>query len=694
MSQSIRAVSALVLAATVAAPLALHAQQPRDTVRADSTRTARATSHAADTLASVRVTALRTPIAAVRAPYAVTVVSGRQATAARPGFALDEVLGSVGGVEVDNRLNFALGERIAIRGIGARSQFGVRGVRVIIDGIPATLPDGQTELNNVDLGSLGSAEVLRGPASALYGNASGGVVLLRSEPAPFAPFAPSLRVMGGSDGLARAQLGVGGTQGRATYLLSADRLDYHGYRAHSAARNAHANAVATYDWDRASLRLVGNLVRYDAQNPGGLSDSLLHVDRRQAYIGNVIAQTGERGAQGQYGASGDVDLGPGQLQLSAYALTRGLVNPIPPTIIQLHRTAGGARVAYSATRGDATNSITGIAGLAGDLQRDDRLNWKNVRGGRGALTLDQLEHVTSVAPFAQLTAQLDRLTLLGGIRHDAFRFAADDHLITATNPDDSGVRRMGATSPSLGASYELLPALNVYANVATAFETPTTTELANRPSGAGGFNPDLQPEHAHSTEVGAKGSVARVAYDIALYRMRIDDELIPFEVPSSPGRQFYRNAGATEHRGGEVDLATIIAPGLTAHGSFTVVDAHYLQYAPGGTSYAGNRVPGIAPHIGTLALEWGLPTERFLAVEERVQSATPVSDANDAHSPGYAVTNVRAAAHVHGIGLFGGIGNLFDRAYNTSVVINATGGRYYEPGAGRTFYLGVEALPR
>lgn len=677
---------ALVAAAgALAVPRVSPAQQPVDTAQ-----------HArpADTLATVRVTALRTPMQATRAPFAISVTSARQATAARPGFALDEVLGTVGGVQVDNRLNFALGERIAIRGIGARSQFGVRGVRVIVDGIPATLPDGQTQLNNVDLGSLGGAEVLRGPASALYGNASGGVVLLHSAPAPFARFAPSLRVMGGSDGLARAQVGVGGTDGRATYLVNADRLDYAGYRAHSVARNAHANAVGTYDWDRASIRLIANVVRYDAENPGALSTALLRADRRQAYAGNVTAHTGERGAQGQYGASGHVDLGPGRLQLSAYALTRGLVNPIPPRIIQLHRAAGGVRAAYTATVGDATRSLTGIAGVESDLQRDDRVNFTNVKGVRGALVLDQLEHVTSTAPFAQLTARLDRLTVLGGVRHDAFRFAADDRLITSTNPNDSGVRHMGATSPSLGASYEIAAPLNLYGNVATAFETPTTTELANRPSGAGGFNPNLQPEHARSDEIGAKGRLARVSYDVALYRMRIDGELIPFEVPSTPGRQFYRNAGVTEHRGGEVNVAAIVAPALTVHGSFAVVNARYVDYTANGVSYAGDRVPGIAPRIGTLALEWGLPSERFLAIEERVESATPVTDANDARSPGYAVTNLRAAAHVHGVGLFGGIGNLLGRLYNTSVVINAVGGRYYEPAAGRTVYLGAEVLAR
>ncbi len=235
-----------------------------------------------DTLATVKVTVLRTPFDTRNAPVDVTSVGARDASVARPGFSLQEALGALAGIQVDNRLNFALGERIAIRGVGARAQFGVRGIRLLVDGIPATLADGQSAVNNIDLGSLGAVEVIRGPSSALYGNASGGVVSFITAPAPPVPFAPSMRVMSGSDGLRRVQFGAAGTEGNGTYVIDAGRLDYTGYRAFSSARNAHFNSVETWAFDRVALRLVANAVQYDAQNPGALSDSMLSINRRMA----------------------------------------------------------------------------------------------------------------------------------------------------------------------------------------------------------------------------------------------------------------------------------------------------------------------------------------------------------------------------------------------------------------------------
>lgn len=676
-----------VLAAWAPAGL-LPAQQPvpRDSARrtpADSDRL-RVT-----TLAPVRVTVLRTPLPASDAPYAVSVVGPHEAAAARPGLGIDEVLGRIGGVQADNRFNFALGERLVVRGIGARAQFGVRGVRVLLDGIPATFADGQTQLSNVDLGTIGSAEVIRGPASALYGNGAGGVMLLRTATAPAQAVAPRVRALYGSDGLTRIQAGAGGTLGRGSYLVSAGRLDYGGYRAYSAARNAHANAVATYLLGPVALRLVANAVRYDAQNPGGLSDSLLRVDRRQAFAGNLRQRTGEHGSQGQIGATGTAPIGPGELAVSAYALRRSIDNPIPPVISGLQRGGGGARATYGITAGDSGRSLTTVIGAETDLQRDDSRNWVNVRGSRGELTLDQRESVTAAAPFAQVTARAGRLTVLGGVRYDAFRFAAADRLVTASNPDDSGVRRMSALSPSAGASLEIAPALHVYGNFATAFQTPTTTELVNRPDGAGGFNPALGPEHVRSGEVGLKGSLTRLRYDVAAYDMRITDALVPFEVASAPGRQFFRNAGAARHRGLDANLEAVLVRGLVARLSYAMVDARFVSYTADGTSYAGLRVPGVAPRLGTATLDWRHPSGGFVAVEERVQGAIPANDANSARSPGYAVTSLRGALPLGRVSLVGGIGNIFGTRYNTAVTVNAFGGRYYEPAPGRTVYAGL-----
>ncbi|HSU95932.1 MAG TPA: TonB-dependent receptor [Gemmatimonadaceae bacterium] len=647
-----------------------------------------------DTLPAVHVTVLRTPFDVTRAPLDVASVGARDIAVARPGFSVDEALGQVAGIQVDNRLNFAIGERLSVRGIGVRSQFGTRGVRVLVDDIPATLADGQSALNNIDMGSLGLAEAIRGPASALYGNASAGVISFRTLPPPPVAFAPNARVMSGSDGLARFQLGVGGMKGRGSYVVNADRLDYAGYRAYSHARNAHVNAVGTWDWDRVSLKLVGNGVQYSAENPGSLSDSLLNIDRRQAYSNNLKQRTGERGRQNQLGASMRAQLGLGELRLSAYGLTRSINNPIPTSIIGIHRAAGGVRAAYAVTEGNTDRNVTAMIGGESDLQRDDRRNWANRAGVAGALTLDQRERVTSTSPFLQLSATAGKLTFLGGVRYDQFRFEAQDHLINANNPDDSGVRTMTSTSPTLGVTYAVMPLLSLYANVSNGFQTPTTTELANRPSGAGGFNPTLRPEHTHSHEAGIKGRAGSMSYDLAAYDMRIDDELIPFEVASAAGRQFYRNAGTARHRGIDASATALLGSSMQLHGTYSFTDARYVSYdvasGTGTTSYASNRVPGVAPNLASLSLDVGNPDARFVSVEERYRSNILVNDANTASAPASVVTNLRGSIRVGAASLFGGVGNLFDEVYDTSVSINAFGGRYFDPAAGRTFYVGVD----
>ena len=649
---------------------------------------------ASDTLPAVHVTVLRTPFDVTTAPLNVASVGARDIATARPGFSLDEALGQVAGIQVDNRLNFAVGERISVRGIGARSQFGTRGIRVIVDAIPATLADGQSALSNIDIGSLGLAEAIRGPASALYGNASAGVISFATLSPPNRPFAPTARFMAGSDGLSRVQIGAGGIKGRGTYVLNADRLDYNGYRAYSRARSAHLNSVATWDWDRLSVKLVGNAVQYTAENPGSLSDSLIGIDRRQAYSNNLKQQTGERGRQNQVGLSARAALGVGELRLSVYGLTRSINNPIPPRIIGIHRMAGGVRAAYAVTGGSTDLGITTIVGGESDLQRDDRRNWVNLSGAPGALSLDQRERVTSASPFVQVSAVAGRATFLAGARYDRYRFAVQDHLVTSTNPDDSGIRNMSSANPTLGVSYAFLPTLALYSNVATGFQTPTTSELANRPSGAGGFNPLLQPERTHSHEGGVKGRTRSVAYDVALYDMRIDDELIPFEVPSVPGRQFYRNAGTARHRGMDADVTAELAPLIRLHASYSFTDARYVSYAvTSGTttkSFATNRVPGVAPNMASMSLQLGDPATRFLSLEERYRSNIPVNDANSAYSRASVLTHVRGVLGVGGFSFFAGISNLLGAVYNTSVSINATGGRYFDPAAGRTVYAGVD----
>ena len=650
-------------------------------------------------LPEVVVNILRTPFSALEVPYAVAVTTRDEIQRAKPGLGLDEALVAVPGVQVDNRFNYALGERISIRGFGARAQFGVRGVKVLLDGIPATLPDGQTTLNQVDLSALGRAEVIRGPASALYGNAAGGVLQLETELPPPTPLTQEVGVVAGSDKLLRIHSTTGGQSGDASYLLNLSRLTYDGYRDFSAAENLHLNAKLGVRRADNEFRLIANFVDYDARNPGSLSDSLLRADRTQAFGFNRLQQTGEEGRQGQLGGSFRGTFAFGETELSGYALTRRIDNPIPPRIIGLERVAGGVRALLRTRLDPGTQRVQLTVGAESDLQRDDRENFDNERGERGDLLLDQRERVAGIGTFAQLSIQpLQRLNLLAGVRYDRITFEVTDRLVSSTNPDDSGERSMDAVSPSIGINYAVAEPLHLYANFASSFETPTTTELANRPSGAGGFNPELQPQRARSYEVGAKGRLGRRAtYEVAAYRARIEDELISFEVPDVPGRQFFRNAGSAVHRGFEAASRIALVPDLIARTAYTYTDAVFDDYSTADASFDDNRVPGIAPHRLDVSISYDAPAGWFAGTETRVVSRTPVDDANQAYSSAYTVTDVRAGIEALRFGRielapFAGVTNLFDREYNTSVVINAFGARFFEPGPPRSFYVGLQAV--
>jgi len=689
--------------ALLAAPRRAAAQErpdsaAQDSVRRDSLRAVR--------LLPVTITVLQTPFDLTRAPYAVTQLGIREIQGGRPGVNLAEALVAVPGVQVDNRYNYALGERISVRGYGARAQFGVRGVRVLVDGIPATLPDGQTTLNHVDVASLGRIEAVRGPASAIYGNASGGVLQLESATPPDARFEQRVRYTGGADGLSRLQSQTGGRLGDVdtplNYFLNVSRLNYGGFRDHADAKNLVLSSGIDVGGERTKLQLVAHAADYEARNPGSLSDSLLRVNREQAFARNVVQRTGEEGKHGEVGATVRQVVGSGQVVASAWAIGRELDNPIPDRVIDLERRAGGARAAYAGRVAVGAVPVQWAVGGEAQRQRDERLNFANDSGRRADLILDQREIVTTTAAYARLAGDLgERLSVLAAARVDRARFEARDRYL-ADSTDDSGERTMSAFNPSLGVSYAAGRGATFYANVATAFETPTTTELANRPTGAGGFNPELDPQRSTSFEVGATTRLRGLGLaQVAVYHSRIRDALIPFEVEGAPGRVFFRNAGSAVHRGVELGATLLALPDVTLRAAYTFTDAKFDEYVVGGTSFDGNRVPGVSPHRVDAVLSYSVPGTGalgglFLEVEERYLSRTPVNDANApaTASPAYALTNLRVgleSARVGGVELapFLGVTNVFDREYNTAVTVNAFGRRFYEPGPARAVYAGV-----
>ena len=683
------------------------AQRPADTARPDSAAAdsapARGAGRDADgtarrrgpTLAAVRVTALGGSLAPARVPYAVSLVVPTDAARLRAPVALDEALRGVPGLAVDNRYNIALGERITIRGFGARTQFGVRGVHVDVDGVPATMPDGQTTLSHVDPGTIAGSEVLRGPASSLYGNAAGGVVRLTTLSPLVLGNDLRLSTSIAERGTLTTRAIVSGVAGGWGGEARASALDYRGFRDHSNARDVRGGGQLVHASERDTIRLNVATADYHADNPGGLTEAASVVAPRSASATNLRYRTGETGRHRQAGIAWRHSGAAGSLDATAWGLDRNVWNPIPQRIIDLDRRAAGGRIALD--RGAADARVSFGLGFEHGSQWDDRRSYTSFDGVPGVLALSQKERVASDGAFARAAVAISpAVNALASVRADRIAFHVDDRLITATNPDDGGGRVMRALSPSVGLAWAVTPRFSAYTNVATAFETPTTTELANRPSGAGGINPDLSPQRVVSTEVGARTPLGSGgSATLALFDARIRDALVPFELVSAPGRQFFRNASRVRQRGAEASGSAAIGRWTVGRIAATLLDARFAATDSVAGLTSGKRVPGVSPFRTDVSLATGDGHAFRAELLATTQSRTPANDANAAWSPGYTLVDIsggvapRALSGVV-IGAAISLANVFDRRYDTSVVPNAARGRFFEPGPGRTLTVAIE----
>ena len=681
-----------------ALPAAASAQDsvPADTLARDTT-----------TLAPLTAEAARLPGSAERVPAAIATVDVSDALAARPALGLDEVLDGVPGVYAANRYNFALDQRLAIRGFGARAGFGIRGVRVLLDGVPQTLPDGQSQLTNLQPADLASAEVLRGTASSRFGNASGGVVALRTAALPSEGAEHEVRVSGGSFGTTNWRLRSAGRLGVVAAGVSVSGLATDGHRQHSDAELRQAALSA--DWTVSGSTLAELRVRLADQplslNPGAI-DAATYAARADSAAATSITRNARKVVDQQqaaltvrhHTASG------GRAAVTAYALRRDLLNPIATnTIIDIDRAAYGARIDASHPLGSSARAP--LLGIGVDVQRmrDERLNFVGDGAGTATdeVTVDQRETVTELGPFVLAEwSPVPAWQLSGGLRADWLTFAADDRL-RAGGIDRSGERDMSALSGHLGASFSPAPSAVVYVSASTAFETPTTTELANRPGEDGGFNPDLGPQEAVTLEAGGRGSIGPVRWSAAAFRTRVDQAIVQFLAVS--GREYFTNAGRTAHDGLEIGVSAEPGPDVALSLAYSYGRYRFLKYrvqqGEAVDTLDGNTIPGVPAHLldATVSLARGPFT---VSVGQSVQSSMWADDANtlEVDGWGWGVTSLRAHARA-GWGAtllepFVAIENLFARPHVGSVTVNGFGGRVLEPAPGRHFYFGLTARYR
>lgn len=675
-----------------------------------------ASAQTTEVLEEIVVSAGRSEQRSFDAPAALQAVGAQTIRDAGPQVNLSESLSRVPGVVVLDRQNYAQDLQLSIRGFGARSTFGIRGVRLIVDGIPATMPDGQGQASTVSLPSSERIEVLRGPLAQLYGNAAGGVVQAFTQSGPRNPFG-LLSLNSGSYGLQRLGLQTGGQSGRLNYIVDYSDFSIDGYRQNSATVRRHLNGKFRFDLSeqtRATI-VVNGFDQPKGLDPLGLTRAQFESDPRQAATIASSQNTGKAVSQNQLGTvlehriDSDNRL-TGRVYWGQRALYSKLSVPLAAQaastsaggVVSLDRDYHGLGVQFSNRIKTSSGLLSTVVGADFDSMKDRRRGYINNAGAQGALKRDEDNHVENLDVYAQTSWLFHpQWSLTGGLRSSTVKFRVTDYFIAPGNPDDSGSARYSATNPVFGLTHFATENLNLYANLGRGFETPTFTELAYRPGGQTGLNFDLQASRAKHFELGAKyklGSAHRL--DLALFKIDTENEITVDS--NSGGRSTFRNAGRTQRSGLEFAYSGRLAAGLSAHFAMTAMRAEFRDgfASAAGTVNAGNSLPGVPNRSAYGELVWRASRADWLSGlqigGELIHSGRLfVSDTHADATASYTLWNLRAGLEQNygnwRLGQFVRLNNLTDRRYSGSVIVNDGNGRYFEPAPGRNWMLGVTA---
>lgn len=671
-------------------------------------------------LEPVVVTATRTDRSALDVPASVDVIERETLRDAQLRVNLSESLGRVPGLVVLNRQNYAQELQISVRGFGSRSTFGVRGVRLYVDGIPATFPDGQGQVSHFPLAAAERIEVLRGPFSALYGNSSGGVIALTTDLKPQPQrFEPAVAF--GANRTWRIGLNAVGGEAPYAFLVDAGRFRTEGERAHSAARRdtlAIRTAFLDSPLGRARVSLAA-LDMPDAQDPLGLRRDELESDPTQASPAALQFNTRKSTRHATAGADLESKLGEAAVLNTTAWLGRRSVTQfqsIPPTtqapinhpggVIDFDRNFGGADLRITWQGGAWTTS----AGLAFERENEDRRGYQNFIGPAaaptavgvlGELRREEDNRIESVDVYAQTEFKAgERWRLLAGVRVPQVRFRTEDRFLA--NGDDSGSTDYRAANPTAGVVYRATPRVAYYAAYGRGFETPTLNELAYRSDGSAGLNTELRASRSHNVEVGAKFALApALRGTLAVFATKTTDDIVVRT--NAGGRSSFANVAETRRDGAEVSLAWRPAARWSLYGSVAWIDARFgadfLTCGPPPCATptlpvaAGNKLPGVPARTAFVELKYGA-SWADLGVEWRAQGELFVNDRNTDRAAGYGLLAV-SAARSFAVGaarprVFARIDNLLDKRYVGSVIVNEGNSRFFEPAPGRAWLIGLD----
>ncbi|AGH36658.1 TonB-dependent receptor [Acinetobacter baumannii] len=670
-------------------------------------------------LPTLHVEATRTDTTYLQTPASVFRIDAPQVDTSSQ-VNLTEVVKGIPSLQLRNRENYAQDLQLSMRGFGARSTFGVRGIRLYVDGIPATMPDGQGQTSNIDLSSLDHVEVLTGPFSSLYGNSSGGTILTSTKEGQ-GKDSIELSYSGGSHDKSRAGLVLqGGAKGanEPSYVISSSYFDTDGYREHSGAEKVLNNAKLSWNLDDGSkINWVTNYVKINADDPGGLTRADWQNNPKQV-VQNVLDYNARKEIeQTQTGLTWSKPINDqhelyamtymGQRQVTQYQSIPDTVQKNPNTPYQAGGVIDFKRNYYGAdfrwTGKELLPNTTLSIGVALDAMKEDRQGYQNFndtgdKGVKGALRRDEDNTLWNIDPYVQASWQfLPTWRLDTGVRYSNVHYKSKDYYIVGLNGDNSGKTSYEEVLPSVALSWQITPEVLAYASYAKGFETPTFTEMAY-PAQGGASTLDLKPSTSDTYETGLKSQNQLGDFTLAVFQTKTKDDIV--SAGNSNGRSTFRNADKTLREGVEFAWNKKLWRDLIATASYSYLDATFDADIPALGNIAqissGNAIPGIAKNQAYASLAWQPSHGLYGGVDVQYMDKVYVNDTNSDAAPSYSVTSANVGyAWVIGdwkVNSFARVDNLFDKKYAGSVIVNDGNSRYFEPADGRNWSAGLRVI--
>ncbi|HEO1830189.1 TPA: TonB-dependent receptor family protein [Acinetobacter baumannii] len=670
-------------------------------------------------LPTLHVEATRTDTGYLQTPASVFRIEAPQVDSSSQ-VNLTEVVKGIPSLQIRNRENYAQDLQLSMRGFGARSTFGVRGIRLYVDGIPATMPDGQGQTSNIDLSSLDHVEVLTGPFSSLYGNSSGGTILTSTKEGQ-GKDSIELSYSGGSHDKSRVGLVLqGGAKGanEPSYIISSSYFDTDGYREHSGAEKVLNNAKLSWNLDDGSkINWVTNYVKIHADDPQGLTHDQWNANPKQQVPFLKQFNVRKDIEQTQTGVTWSKPINDkNELYAMAYLGNRQVTQyqSIPKStqdasinhaggVIDFERNYYGADFHW--TGKELLPNTTLSVGVALDAMDEDRKGFENFNlvngqpsyGVKGNLRRDEDNTLWNIDPYLQASWQfLPTWRLDTGVRYSNVHYKSEDNYLS--NGDDSGKTDYDKVLPSVALSWQILPELMAYVSYAKGFETPTFTEMAYRPDGQSGFNFDLTASTSDTYETGLKSQNQLGDFTLAVFQTKTKDDIV--SAGNSNGRSTFRNADKTLREGVEFAWNKKLWRDLIATASYSYLDATFDADIPALGNIAqissGNAIPGIAKNQAYASLAWQPSHGLYGGVDVQYMDKVYVNDTNSDAAPSYSVTSANVGyAWVMGdwkVNSFARVDNLFDKKYAGSVIVNDGNSRYFEPADGRNWSAGLRVI--